>query len=140
MGIDDLMPERSKDKSSASESSNNFSSTQETNISYSGGSKYLSGERWRDIIEVMEDELDITYAELAELNPDEQEQILQEADSRIASMGTWTGTEFNIETRCIVCGHECDDDGIVIEGYNVCRGHSAQEVRTSIDNMEKEVL
>lgn len=137
MGIDNLMPEDDS-SSSASESSNSqTSSFQETSVSYTGSSRYLSGERWRDIIEIMEEELNIQYAELAELPPDEQETILQEADKLISGMGTWTGTEFEINSRCIVCGHECEEDGVTIEGYKVCRAHSAQEVRTSINNIEE---
>lgn len=135
MGIDDLMPEDDSNNS-ASESSSS-SSFQASSVSYTGSSRYLSGERWRDLIEVMEQQLDITYAELAELSPEEQEEILQEADNMISGMGTWTGTEFEINTRCIVCGHDCESDGVDMEGYKVCRAHSAQEVRTAIDNLQE---
>lgn len=138
MGIDDLMPEDDNNETSESSRDNSDEKSLSTSdfVSYSGGSRYLSGERWRQIIEVMENELNISYAELAERSPDEQEQILQKADDFISGMGSWTGTEFDIETRCIVCGHDCHADGIILEGYNVCRGHSAQEVRLAIDNLE----
>lgn len=137
MGLDDLIPDKDKQSGSSGGISNKASSETSSaeTISYSGSSKYLSGERWRDIIEIMENELEITYGELAEKSPNEQEEILQQADKLVSGMGTWTGTEFEIETRCIVCGHDCTDDGVIIEGYNVCRGHSAQEVRTAINRL-----
>lgn len=135
MGIDDLIPDNKQ--KSGSESSNTQPSFEvESDTGKTGTSKYLETENWREIIEVVENEMNMNFNDVMSMPNQKQEEILHKAERINAGYGTWTGSEFEIQQRCVVCGHECKDDGVIIEDRPVCKGHSAAEVRTALDEYD----
>lgn len=142
MGLDDVIGDDADKNDSSSDDSQDFNPENKEGPRYGHDRETIreakSKQEWEEVIDAIENEMGLSISEVMNWHPKRQQEVLHKARLMASSEGTWTENVLDRETICIVCGHDCTHDGVVIEGEKVCKSHSANEVRTAIDKKNNE--
>lgn len=135
MGLDDLIPD-DVDTSGSSRGKQDSGSQTETEyvetFSCGKGTKKFTEEQWEKVKNVVRSEYSFTVGELISKKAEERHDLLHEIAIK-ATSDREPETDNTSDVRCAVCGNDCSDMYVVIEGEKVHIQHNAAQMAEELD-------
>lgn len=100
--------------------------------------KTFKKEKWEGVKDIIRRDFEVSVNEVKNSPPEERYDILHEAALIHEGEKTVDNSSHKAKTRCVVCGDECAEESVEIEGHAVHWNHPAVQVRKKIDEEEDE--
>lgn len=131
MGLDEILPDEA-DKSGSGSSRSGSSSSKEyhkTITGPAGKEKKFTEERWGEIRRVIIQEFDDSFKEVMNnYKAKERYSVVHDASLFLEREKTKDELGREPDVTCSVCGAECSEGSVVLEGEKVCAHHPAAKV------------
>lgn len=133
MGLEDILPDEA-DKRGAKTDTDKEQEAYKTVKGPRGKEKRFNKEKWKEVRRVIDREFEDSYLEVMNnyskkkrFDVVHQAALVSEEQKQLSRTGRET------KTRCSVCGSDCADANVEIEGEKVCPQHPAAKVRVELD-------
>lgn len=133
MGLEDILPDEA-DKRGAKTDSDEEEEAYKVVKGPRGKEKRFNEKKWKEVRRIIDREFEDPYLEVMNNYSSKkrydvvhQAALVSEERKEIKKTGRET------TTRCAVCGSDCSDANVEIEGNRVCPQHPAAKVRTELD-------
>lgn len=134
-GLNDLIPDDADTSGRSSSRSKSTSSGPEYVKEFGSklGTKKFTEERWKEIKQEIRRKTEYSVGEVESLPAEERHEVLHELGISSNVDLDPKELEHGSDTLCVVCGNDCSDSYVPIQGNPVCINHPAIQIAKALD-------
>lgn len=134
MGLDDILPDEADKRGAKTQETEEKEEFHKKVTGPQGKEKKFDKERWKEIREIIDREFEDSLPEVMNnYSRKKRYEVVHQAALVVDEQKELKETERQTTTRCPVCGNDCSDHSVEIEGTEVCIQHPAIQVRKALD-------